>query len=425
MATTTAGGWWTAAGVTLIPAAANGLGRFAYGLVLPAMQHALGWSTLQAGLVGAANLAGYLAGALLADRLLVGLGELRATLGALIAVTVSLAAAAVSASLPVLLVVRFGNGVAAAVAFIGGAVAIMGLADRQPRGRGDRMLGLYFAGPGVGIVVSAVVITAPAGADRWRLAWLLLSVACAVCVLAGVPALRRACGTAPPPPASGPVSAGRPRRRPWGRRRVAPVLLAYGIFGAGYIAFMTFAVAYLRATRHASTRTVTAFWLVLGAAGVVIGVALIRRVATARGGRGLALLTAITAVASALPTVSGSLAVGLLAAALFGSFFSVSTAATAVIRQQLPEHEWPPAIAGLTAIFGLGQCAGPVLSGALSDGPAGLRTGLLAGTALLALSSACALAQRPGRGSEFRDRRSAGRLRRRPAPTARRPAPGS
>jgi len=173
------------------------------------------------------------------------------------------------------------------------------------------------------------------------------------------------------------------------------VLLAYGTFGAGYIAFMTFAIAYLRTTRHASTRTVTAFWLVLGAAGVVIGVALIRRVTTARGGRGLALLTAITAVASALPTVSGSVAVALLAAALFGSFFSVSTAATAVIRQQLPERQWPPAIAGLTAIFGLGQCAGPVLSGALSDGPAGLRTGLLAGTVLLALSSACALAQRP------------------------------
>jgi len=157
MTPTTARGWWTAAGVTAVPAAANGLGRFAYGLVLPAMQHALGWSALQAGLVGAANLAGYLVGALLADRLLVRLGEFRATLGALIAVAVSLAAAAISASLPVLLVVRFGNGLAAAVAFIGGAVAIMSLADRQPRGRGDRMLGLYFAGPGVGIVVSAVV----------------------------------------------------------------------------------------------------------------------------------------------------------------------------------------------------------------------------------------------------------------------------
>lgn len=386
MTPTTARGWWTAAGLTAVPAAANGLGRFAYGLVLPGMQRALGWSTLQAGLVGAANLAGYLLGALLADRLLVRLGEFRATLGALIAVTLSLAAAAISDNLSVLLVVRFGTGVAAAVAFIGGAVAIMGLADRQPRGRGDRMLGLYFAGPGVGIVVSAVVITAPAGANRWRLAWLLLSVTCAVCLLASIPALRRA-------PAAPPRRA--PHRRSWDRRRVAPTVIAYGIFGAGYIAFMTFAVAYLRATRHASTRTVTAFWLVLGAAGVVIGVALIGRVATARGGRGLALLTAITAVASALPTVSGSIAVALLAAALFGCFFSISTAATAVIRQQLPEPQWPPAIAGLTAIFGLGQCAGPVLSGALSDGPGGLRIGLLAGTVLLVLSSACALAQRP------------------------------
>ena len=50
------------------PGAALGVGRFAYALVLPAMQTALGLSYAQAGLLGSANTAGYLLGALLSHR---------------------------------------------------------------------------------------------------------------------------------------------------------------------------------------------------------------------------------------------------------------------------------------------------------------------------------------------------------------------
>src|SRR5215204_1132884 len=52
-------------GGILALAAAMGIGRFAYTPLLPAMQQAAGLDPTQAGLLAAANYAGYLAGALL------------------------------------------------------------------------------------------------------------------------------------------------------------------------------------------------------------------------------------------------------------------------------------------------------------------------------------------------------------------------
>jgi predicted MFS family arabinose efflux permease len=363
-----------------VPAAANGLGRFGYGLVLPAMQHALGWSAFAAGSVGAANTAGYLLGARGADRVVSRLGARRSVLGALLVASLAVAGCATTGRLPVVLTLRLVNGLAAAVAFVAGAVVVVRLADREPPQVAGRWLGLYFAGPGLGIAGSALTVS---GVDDWRRAWLELGGAGALAGAIAALALRSA------PDAIGPSR----QRRPWDARAVAAVTASYGIFGAGYIAFMTFVVAYLRTTRHTSTATITAFWFLLGAGGVIVGVTVMARLGSAQGGRGVALLIALTAAGSALPLVSGALPVLLLAAGLFGCFFSVSAAATAAVRARLPAEQWPAAIAGITAVFGLGQCLGPLLSGALSDGAGGLRNGLLTGTALLVAGAACALLQ--------------------------------
>ena len=58
--------WWIALGLSLGPAVSNGLARFAYGLLLPAMRDDLGWNYTQAGWVNTANAIGYLIGAVLA-----------------------------------------------------------------------------------------------------------------------------------------------------------------------------------------------------------------------------------------------------------------------------------------------------------------------------------------------------------------------
>src|SRR4051812_32599073 len=62
--------------VSLAPTICLGIGRFAYSLVLPDMRDSLGWSYSAAGFMNTINAVGYLAGALLASRVIKRLGRL-------------------------------------------------------------------------------------------------------------------------------------------------------------------------------------------------------------------------------------------------------------------------------------------------------------------------------------------------------------
>jgi Uncharacterised MFS-type transporter YbfB len=56
--------------LSLAPTIGLGIGRFAYALVLPDMRDSLGWSYSAAGFMNTINAVGYLAGALMASRLI-------------------------------------------------------------------------------------------------------------------------------------------------------------------------------------------------------------------------------------------------------------------------------------------------------------------------------------------------------------------
>ncbi|WP_045305942.1 YbfB/YjiJ family MFS transporter [Saccharothrix sp. ST-888] len=385
-----------ALGLATAPAVSLGLGRFAYALVLPAMRSSLHWSLATAGTLTTANAVGYLAGALAAPTVAARRGERTALLGSLAAVAVSLAATAAFADLTYLLVVRLVAGAAGAVALIVGGTLAARLGAGAAPGRSALLLGVYFAGGGLGVAVSGaavpVVLGGPGGAPDWRTAWVVL----AVLSLAAIPACLP--GSARPGPAadttrSATRSAADPGLR-WPARPLLALLISYGLFGAGYIAYMTFIVAHLRG-HGAGDGLVTAFWIALGCSAVVAGFGWSGILGRLRGGRGSALLMAVTAVAAALPLLSSAAPVSYASALLFGSaFLSVITAVTTCARDSLPQHYWTAAIAGLTTVFALGQCLGPLLAGTLSDGPSGTTAGLAIGAVLLALAAATALAQR-------------------------------
>ena len=76
-----------------------------------------------------------------------------------------------------------------------------------------------------------------------------------------------------------------------------------------------------------------------------------------------------------------------------GVTLAVVTAVTSFARRAAKPHAWTAAIAALTIAFGLGQCIGPVLSGALSDGPGGVRIGLWLSVGILAAAAMVAAFQ--------------------------------
>lgn len=370
----------TASALALAAAVSLGLSRFAYALLLPPMRADLGWSYVTAGAMNTANAAGYLAGALLAPRLLRRF-DARALMlagGAAAAVLLALHGAVRSDAL--LYTLRALTGVASAAGFIGGGLLAARLAAQTPR-HGGLVLGIYYGGTGVGIVAAALGVPPL----PWALAWGLLG----VLALLATAVTAAATGALSAPPQRGAVPVPAPLRR------FGFALAGYGLFGVGYIGYMTFIVTLLR-EQGLSAPVVTAFYVLLGVgvlASSFLWAGLLQR---QRGGVPLALLNTLLALATVLPVLSSAAVAVFVSGALFGSvFLSVVASTTALVRHNTPPAAWPAGIAAFTIVFAAGQIVGPVWVGAVADGPGGLLRGLGLSAAALALGAVLAARQRP------------------------------
>src|SRR5262245_59568493 len=82
--------------LSLAPTVGLGIGRFAYSLVLPDMRDTLAWSYSAAGFMNTVNAAGYLAGALLASRMIRSFGMVASVRWGTVACVLSLVLCALS-----------------------------------------------------------------------------------------------------------------------------------------------------------------------------------------------------------------------------------------------------------------------------------------------------------------------------------------
>jgi predicted MFS family arabinose efflux permease len=381
-----------AAALSLGSAIALGLARFAYALLLPSMKLDLGWSFAQAGAMNTANALGYLLGALAFPRL-----ARRWSAGALFgggcAVTALLmAGSGLLADTNSLLALRVITGVSSAAIFISGGVLAARLASARPHDAG-LVLGLYYGGTGWGIVASSVLVplTIVNVAHGWQFAWFALAAACAVFAAVAIGAARKI--------ESAHVSAAAAARGPgpaaglhWPRFSAA--LAGYGLFGVGYIGYMTFIVALLR-NAGMSAAVVTGFYLLLGVATVVSARLWSGLLDRMRGGQALAVLNALLAVATLLPALFAQPWVAFVSGLLFGAtFLSAVASTTAFVRHNLPASHWAKGISAFTIVFAFGQIVGPIVIGWVSDG-AGLARGLVYSALLLVAGAVLAACQKP------------------------------
>ena len=179
---------------------------------------------------------------------------------------------------------------------------------------------------------------------------------------------------------------------------IAPLafgLVAYFLFGLGYIGYMTFVVTLLR-EQHLSAGRIVGFYVLLGLAVIAsswLWAAMLQRF---RGGEVLSLLNALLAVATALPALSAQPLAVFASGLLFGAvFLSVVASTTALVRHNAPPAAWPAGIAAFTIVFAAGQIVGPTLVGWLADGSGGLRGGLACSAAVLLLGAVLAWGQKP------------------------------
>jgi MFS family permease len=358
--------WGLAFALALGAAVSLGITRFAYGLLLPPMRADLGWTYTLAGGMNTANALGYFMGALATPALMRRFGPSRLLwVGALLS-SVFMAWSGFFVDAAPLLLQRLLAGIASALVFVAGGLLAARLGARDPKNAG-LLLGVYYSGTGVGIVASALLVPwlLEVTADQlhgWRWSWWALAALCAAATAVLL----------------------------WPAR----VMQAWAVPQAGYIVYMTFVVALLRA-QGSSALVVTVFYGLLGLAVMASSRIWARLLDKYRGGQPMALLNGLLGVATLLPALTHNVVVVMLSGLMFGGvFLSVVASTTALVRHNLPPAAWAAGISAFTVAFAAGQTMGPTIVGWIADGAGGLARGLVFSAVALWLGALLAMKQK-------------------------------
>ena len=392
--------WVVLAVATLVVFASLGLARFGYTMLLPPMQAGLGLDNAQAGALATANLAGYLALAVLG-------GALASHFGPRVVIAAGLAVAALGMLL---------TGLAGSFAAAMGWRALTGLGSGASNVPVMALLSGWFGrrrrGLAAGVAVTgssfAVILLGPLvprlleafGADGWRACWLgfggvtLLLAVLALALLRDRPA---ELGLAPL--AAGPEEApvGSPGQPPgalphWSSVYRSPVVwhvgLIYVAFGFSYIIYVTFFTKYLIAERGYTQAEAGGLFMTLGWLSLACG--LLWGWVSDHIGRKAALVivylihTLAFGLFALWPAPPGLL----LSAVLFGlSAWSIPAIMAALCGDLLGPRLAPAGLGFITLFFGIGQALAPSAAGLIADPAGSLAPAMLLAAAVALLGA--------------------------------------
>jgi predicted MFS family arabinose efflux permease len=362
-----------AAGGVLM-AAAMGIGRFVYTPLLPHMQEALHLTPAIAGWIASANYLGYLAGALVTTVMPPPSVPRRVIAFGLILSAITTAAMAAVSSIALFAVLRFLGGIASALVLVYTAPLVFA---RLAEFRGERYISLLFGGVGIGIALSAILVSALNAADfGWRVQWLASGIvtALALLALAHIPDIRRQ------------KAATSASKLQW-PRGLAALLVSYTLFGFGYVITATFIVAIVR--ESTVLRPIEpVIWIVVGLAGIPsvwAWMLLADRI-------GLFAAYAVACVAEAIgvgaSVVAANVPLVIVAAILLGGTFMAITSLGLAGARRMASSDPVRVLALLTAGFGVGQIVGPSLAGYLRESTGSYLAPSLAASAALIIAAA-------------------------------------
>jgi predicted MFS family arabinose efflux permease len=331
------------------------------------------------------NAVGYLTGALLASRMIRRFGLARTVRWGTLAAVTSLALSAVSGNFFVLSFARLLAGIGAAGGFVGGAALAATIAQSRPD-RANFLLSLFYAGPGVGILSSGLIapfVLQGFGPGSWWIVWWAMTLLSTILI---IPLLLAPFGSVAAIDNATPAK--------FSIQPVLIYLIGYFLFGAGYIAYMTFMIAYVR-DGGGGAAAQSIFWSLIGVSAFVTPWVWRRVLAMDRGGLTTTIILGVNAIGAALPIFGHSPLLLALSALIFGvAFFAVVGSTTAFVRFNYPPSGWPTGIAAMTISFGIGQTLGPIVVGAITDAMGSLSVALNVSAAMLALGALLSAFQR-------------------------------
>lgn len=367
-------------------AVALGFSRFDYALILPSMKGDLALNFTEAGWLNTGNAIGYLLGAIVAKPLIGHFGvQMIFRFGLILTSSAVLTTGLFHAYIPLLLL-RVLAGVFGALSFICGGVLAAGLFPGNA-GRTAVSISIYMAGGGLGILLPGLILPiALSHCDDkcWPWAWIGLGIASLLFTAFSWSSAH----------SSQPQGAVHQGKSSWKIGSFVPLLTGYFLFGAGYIIYMTYIIAWVRESGR-SVEEVSFFWALLGVA-VIVSPPIWKRVLSGwSGGRPMGAAIGITALGSLIPLFSTSFFSMIVSAIFFGlAFLNVPATMTIFLQRSLSQSHWGSSIAFFTVIFSLGQIFGPVVGGEVADQVGILSAGLTLSVVSLFVGALLAFFQR-------------------------------
>ncbi|GAB2795622.1 YbfB/YjiJ family MFS transporter [Halomonas shantousis] len=338
-----------------------GLGRFAYATLLPEMLEAGWFDAAEGGYIGAANLLGYLLGALGSAALMARFSSRAIVRLTMALIALSFVASAWPAPFAWFAFWRLIAGMAGAVLMVVGTSSMLGAMHESERKRGGPCL---FLGIGLGMVASATLVPAlmPLGLSA---AWLGLTAVSLVPLWLAL----RPWPVAEPPSPTMTMTERRRRLEPLERHLrwpVAAVMFAYGLDAIGFVPHTLFWVDALeRQLGHASGIGALQ-WGIFGL-GALCGPFIAGFMASRLGWhRGLMTSLSIKGTAVALPVLAPAMWSVSLSSFWVGALIPATVALVSGRLSELGGATRHPALWGrATASFALAQAAGAYLFAAL------------------------------------------------------------
>jgi MFS family permease len=347
-----------------------GIGRFSLTPIMPLMQQDIGLTLPQGSWLATGNYLGYLAGALICAALAP--RPASAIRWGLVCVGMFTLAMAPTHALPLWFAFRFAAGIASAFVLIGVSAWAMPILAHHDV---SHWSGRVFAGVGIGIAFAGLVGLA-AAVEAWgsQLTWIALGiVACVLAAALWSPLVAEHRIVALPiVSAPGPLS-----------RRALIVAACYGAFGYGYIIPATFLPSLARGYID-DPAVFGMVWPVFGLAAAIstlVAARLLDRISAKQLWTGSQWILMVGVLA---PVLAVNVATLSIAALCVGGSFMVITMAGIKEAMRLGGAHAARAVGVMTASFGLGQIAGPLIVG-LFAGSSGARVmpSLLAVAALV------------------------------------------
>lgn len=382
--------WLILAGLAFGVTVTNGFARFAYGLLLPAMQFEMGWNYAQAGWLNTANALGYIVGAIMTMLLIRRVSPSYLFAFGLVTTTLSLLATGLNAALWWQTLWRILAGIFGAMSFSTAGALVAGLFPQSPRNTALAIAILFGSGGGLGIVLAGASIPVMIdlyGTAAWPMGWIIIGAcSCAFLPLSLWAALQLRISK---------QDSAQSKVTPLPLRRMLPEFAGYAGFGLGYIVYLTFLSAWMT-ERSSEPAFVAMVWVILGLCICISPLVWRPVIARYASGVPLALILTGIAIGSALPVILPNGPALLISSIVFGlCVFMAPGAITNFSRQNLPPESWGRAISVFTVVFAMAQTIGPYGAGLIGDHFQSIGVSLLAAAAVLIIGAICALLQRP------------------------------